>query len=46
MVAWAWASSSTYKGYMKSLRGLVRKSLGKKGKKPSQLEKQKDYDLG
>jgi hypothetical protein len=30
---------------MKSLGGLVRNSLKKKGKKPLQLEKQKDYDL-
>jgi hypothetical protein len=45
MVAWAWASSSTYKGNMKSLGGLVRNSLAKKGKKPLQLEKQKYYDL-
>jgi hypothetical protein len=45
MVALAWATSSTYKGNMKSLGGLVRNSFAKKGKKPLQLEKQKDYDL-
>jgi hypothetical protein len=41
MVAWAWASSSTYKGNMKSLGGLVMNSLAKKCKKTFAIGKTK-----